>query len=439
MEKNLVKYLSSVALIAMTFGFTACSAMKPDHPQVRESFSERRAPRDNMLAASGAFGDKKEKTSAFQPITPTSVVENSAAPITQAVSQVTFSQPVSTGVAEPQSSLGNSSAGDTGFFSRFVDKISSSFKTSSNDVIKRQPKASAYAMNANYSDVEQGSKMGYSFYDLADEILPSNPVHRIVHQEIPSLTSEKSLVKNTEFGYISSPNRIVLAQADTMPVLPVVPSAAPVPPAVESNKNVAPAPSQPAAPQSVPPVVAPSTATASVDSKSATTNATQTSMPAAPVVQPPAMPTVTETKVVPQAPEMPSTNPAPAAPAVTAPVVQEATPSKPLTDVPATPSMSDLKEKTQQQPEPQIKDTPKVPEEFKSSNSTSSSDSSISTPTTEEPAKVTKPKPKKVAKKFKLPKEESRDPVAMNPNSQTIYMMNGKKVTTGFLDNSNKN
>ncbi len=428
MEKNLAKYLSSVALIAMTFGFTACAAMKPDHPQVRESFSERRSPRDNMLAASGAFGEKKEKTSAFQPITPTSVIENTSASVNQAVSQVTFSQPVSTGVTEQKSSSGSSSTGDTGFFSRFVDKISSSFKTSSNDAVKRQPKSSAYAMNANYSDVEQGSKMGYSFYELADEILPSNPVHKVVHQEIPSLASEKSLVKNTEFGYISNANRVDLAQAST-PTIPTVPSTTPVPPVIESNKNIAPVPSQPAAPQSIPPVVVPSTATASVDSKAA---------PAAPVVQTPATPVITETKVVPQAPEMPSTNPTTAAPAVKAPVVQEAAPSKPLTDVPATPSMSDLKEKTQQQPEPELKDTPKVPEEFKSSTSTSS-DSTVHTPAQEEPAKVVKPKPKKVAKKFKLPQEESRDPVAKNPNSQTIYMMNGKKITTGFLERPNKN
>lgn len=425
MEKNLAKYLSSVALIAMTFGFTACAAMKPDHPQVRESFSERRSPRDNMLAASGAFGEKKEKTSAFQPITPTSVIENNSASVSQAVSQVTFSQPVSTGVTEQKSSSGSSSTGDTGFFSRFVDKISSSFKTSLNDAMKRQPKSSAYAMNANYSDVEQGSKMGYSFYELADEILPSNPVHKVVHQEIPSLVSEKSLVKNTEFGYISNANRVHLAQAST----PTVPSTTPVPPVIESNKNIAPTPNLPKAPQSTPPVIVPSTATAAIDSKAA---------PAAPAVQAPATPVITETKVVPQAPEMPSTNPTPAAPAVTAPVVQEAAPSKPLTDVPATPSMSDLKEKTQQQPEPQLKDTPKVPEEFKSSTSTSS-DSTVQPSEQEEPAKVVKPKPKKVVKKFKLPQEESRDPVAKNPHSQTIYMMNGKKITTGFLERPDKN
>jgi hypothetical protein len=425
MEKNLVKYLSTVALIAITLELSACAAMKPDHPQVRESFGDRRAPRDNMLAASGAFGEKKEDTgSAFQAIVPTSVVENRSGILPSAVSQVTHSQPTSTGTTQsaPSSSSANSGSGD--FFSRFADKISSAFKTSSVEASKRSPKSNAYAMNASYSDVEQGSKSGYSFYEIADEILPSNPVHTIYHQEIPSLTSEKSLVKNAEFGYISKSDRVHLAQADTS-ATPAVPAAPSFP--TDASKNVAPAPSQPAAPVATAPAVMSAPVVSSTPAQPITITTPTPTIPApAPVIAAPVM----ETKVVPQAPELPSATPA-QQPVVSTPAAPSVS-SAPLTVVPSTPSVSDIKEKSSQQPEPQLKDTPKVPEEFKSQTS---EPVKMEEPKKEEPV-VDKQKPKKKAvKKIKLPKEESRDPVAQNPNSQTIYMMNGKKVTTGFLDN----
>lgn len=415
MEKNLVKYLSTVALIAITFELTACAAMKPDHPQVRESFGDRRAPRDNMLAASGAFGEKKEDTgSSFQPIVPTSVVENRSGILPSAVSQVTHPQPTSTGITQSAPSSSSNTSGSGDFFGRFVDKISSAFKTSSVDASKRSPKSNAYAMNASYSDVEQGSKSGYSFYEIADEILPSNPVHTISQQEIPSLTPERSLVKNAEFGYISKGDRVHLAQADTS-ATPAVPAAPSFP--TDASKNIAPAPSQPAAPAAT----APAVSAPVVSNTPAQPVTTPTTVIAAPVM---------ESKVVPQAPELPSSTPV-QQPVVSTPVVPSVS-SAPLTVVPSTPSVSDIKEKSQQQPEPQLKDTPKIPEEFKSQTS---EPVKMEEPKKEEPV-IEKPKPKKKAvKKIKLPKEESRDPVAQNPNSQTIYMMNGKKVTTGFLDN----
>jgi hypothetical protein len=326
----------------------------------------------------------------------------------------THPQPTSTGITQSAPSSSSNTSGSGDFFGRFVDKISSAFKTSSVDASKRSPKSNAYAMNASYSDVEQGSKSGYSFYEIADEILPSNPVHTISQQEIPSLTPERSLVKNAEFGYISKGDRVHLAQADTS-ATPAVPAAPSFP--TDASKNIAPAPSQPAAPAAT----APAVSAPVVSNTPAQPVTTPTTVIAAPVM---------ESKVVPQAPELPSSTPV-QQPVVSTPVVPSVS-SAPLTVVPSTPSVSDIKEKSQQQPEPQLKDTPKIPEEFKSQTS---EPVKMEEPKKEEPV-IEKPKPKKKAvKKIKLPKEESRDPVAQNPNSQTIYMMNGKKVTTGFLDN----
>jgi len=239
MEKKL---LTSVSLVSLLFA-VACGSFKPDHPQVYQSFKDRRVPKENVMAESGALGkDQAKNDSNFRPYSGKSTVASTAgsraamqdntdllatrAPAANSRAMASADQPA----PKSDSSANNSDS--------IMDKFLKWLNASAEPTVevaslgKRMPTDNMQSMAYNVVLDGQGSANSYSYYEMAHEVSASSG----------------------EFGQIQNPDSYVeLAQSAGTPQPPAF--ADPTPPAAPAP--VQPTPAQPAVKAPVQPAPAP--------------------------------------------------------------------------------------------------------------------------------------------------------------------------------------
>jgi len=199
-----------IVLASIAISTSGCNVnTKPDHPQIRESFSERRVPRDNTLAASGALGGENQEGS-FMGVHDSKVgtaYDKNDSPSSSSSSSNSFFGKTfggsSSGSSTSSSSSSSSSSSNDSFFSRIWKKL-----FSQNEVVATNFKV---AENRHYpaehianAPVGQGDSdiQSENFYTTASEILPINTVQKISASELDPIHNESKAIANTKYGYL---------------------------------------------------------------------------------------------------------------------------------------------------------------------------------------------------------------------------------------------
>lgn len=183
------KYLSTVCMAIVVLSLTSCHVnTKPDHPQVRESFAERKAPRDNQLASSGALANVGD-TSSFQPINKVTLAEKAqSSKDSKGLISGIFSNSGSSSDRAPAGNLHSSdsstpASGDEDFFSRLYKRL-----FASEDEVMQVAQERFIPRDNNMHSTSQGSSdSSYSFYELGDEIGGNIVVAQMTPPAPPSL------------------------------------------------------------------------------------------------------------------------------------------------------------------------------------------------------------------------------------------------------------
>lgn len=196
-----------VLLAVLSCIVSACQInTKPDHPQIRESFSERRAPRDNGLAESGALGDNAENN--FKGVRNEKVGSalNNGSSNRKNYSTGFLGQTLgNTGSSSStSSSSSSSSSGDESFFSKLWNKLfSENEQNFDNKYINVERSYPVANLNQSKKKVAQGSSsQKLSYYEKADEILPANLTKRVETSSIDPIQNESKAVSDAKFGYM---------------------------------------------------------------------------------------------------------------------------------------------------------------------------------------------------------------------------------------------
>ena len=176
----LLTFLSATVLTS------ACSPVKPPHKQTFEKFSERRAPRDNLAMANGNYDPSSEKKSGFVPYegvisvsNPTTSVDGKTKLGEIVVEQkASGSQSTEAGkdqkATQPQKSL----------LERLLGKLNVTDEESPIYIAENtSPRAPKQNVVSGYN-FGQGSSNGQSIYEIADEVIPAQPVTKIEARKI---------------------------------------------------------------------------------------------------------------------------------------------------------------------------------------------------------------------------------------------------------------
>lgn len=183
------KYLSAVCMAAVGLSLTSCHVnTKPDHPQVRESFSDRKAPRDNQLASSGALANVGD-TSSFQPINKVTLSEKSQSDKSSKglISGIFGGSSTNSDRAPAGNHITSDSStpasGDEDFFSRLYKRL-----FASEDEVMQVAQVRFMPRDNHMHSTSQGSsESSYSFYELGDEIGQNIVVAQITPPAPPSI------------------------------------------------------------------------------------------------------------------------------------------------------------------------------------------------------------------------------------------------------------
>jgi len=213
MNKKIINFISAVSLLAFSLQLTSCSIMKPNHPQKKQSFKERRAPRDNMLAASGAFGIKDEDSTDFQPIIPSEVTNNKGPTIEPGTSSVTYkgdySNTFQSYTQQLPSNSGSSSSSGGDFFKDMSNKLNSFFSSENNLEIQINPVDLKYASTTDNSfKIAQGDATSEtSFYEMGEKISNNDisTYNTLDKDDTTSNTTSVDSVKPTETPSVAIP------------------------------------------------------------------------------------------------------------------------------------------------------------------------------------------------------------------------------------------
>lgn len=190
MDKNQV--LRLLASAAATVMLTACGAtMKPDHPQVYDTFKERRPPKENVFVESGTLEDQpQERASRFTPYTgPVNSGDGRQQdmPTEKAAEKPATQEPVQLGTPRMTAPDGTSptvpSQEQRTVWERLKNKFSSLTPIEPTTLVaERKAPVENGMMLADMPDVSlaQGSADDYSYYEMADEIVLAAPVETIL-------------------------------------------------------------------------------------------------------------------------------------------------------------------------------------------------------------------------------------------------------------------
>jgi len=229
MEKKLLTSVSLAALLVAV----ACGSFKPDHPQVYQSFKDRRVPKENVMAESGALGkDQAKNESNFRPYSGKSAASasNGSVAIQKDSDLLATRAPAANSRAmasadQPAPKSDSSSSNVDSVFDKFLKWLSASAEPTVEvaSLEKRMPNDNMQSMVYNVVLDGQGSANSYSYYEMA--------------QEVP--------VSTGEFGQIQNPESYMeLAQSSATPAQAIADPTPPSPPTQPAP--VQPAPTQPA-------------------------------------------------------------------------------------------------------------------------------------------------------------------------------------------------
>ena len=245
MKELSMKFLSSASVAIIILTVSACS-YKHDHKQKHQSFSDRRDPKENTIAASGMLGSKKSKKVSVDYSS-----SNTPAPASQ--------QPVASAEVTQQSPDTKAPAESGSFFERLMgigsnkaEKQSSAEHVNyayNNADFTRMPQENGFEIARINGDefTSQGSRQGKSYFDIAEPIAPA-PVHDVKVSTLAAINISSSLINDANAAdepakLPALPQPIVANENKAMPSLPALdlPSAggSPVAPV---NKDVKAAP-----------------------------------------------------------------------------------------------------------------------------------------------------------------------------------------------------
>jgi hypothetical protein len=245
MKELSMKFLSSASVAIIILTVSACS-YKHDHKQKHQSFSDRRDPKENTIAASGMLGSKKSKKVSVDYSS-----SNTPAPASQ--------QPVASAEVTQQSPDTKAPAESGSFFERLMgigsnkaEKQSSAEHVNyayNNADFTRMPQENGFEIARINGDefTSQGSRQGKSYFDIAEPIAPA-PVHDVKVSTLAAINISSSLINDANAAdepakLPALPQPIVANENKAMPSLPALdlPSAGGSP-AAQVNKDVKAAP-----------------------------------------------------------------------------------------------------------------------------------------------------------------------------------------------------
>lgn len=173
---------------------------KPDHPQIRESFAERRIPRDNSLAASGALGIQNEEGS-FIGIDGSKIgnAKNDESSSSGGyLSNIFGSSSTSNSNRAPT----NKNADDGSFFDRLWKKL---FSENSQESSMQVAQNRHYpAENITNQELGQGSSapVQSNYYESASDILPTASTQAVTSADLDPIHNESKAVSDAKYGYL---------------------------------------------------------------------------------------------------------------------------------------------------------------------------------------------------------------------------------------------
>ncbi|MDF3047168.1 MAG: hypothetical protein K0R73_286 [Candidatus Midichloriaceae bacterium] len=252
MKKNhSLGLLSSCAIMVLLSGCGV--SMKPDHPQVFDSFKQRRAPKENILLESGEWANRTpERTSRFTPYTGPVNSNVSSEPASKdsaldeaknQVQSIEQALPAATTVVPKK----DNSSEQRSFWERLKEKFSDS-GVQERKVIAENKITEAPVLLA------QGSTDGYSYYDMANEIEPDSYYPQTLASSAPlvdvpepesyeALRSEAEEIKSIKLKDIpEKPEMAKPVQKDSHKVVPASKPLKSVQPMVEYETDALPEP-----------------------------------------------------------------------------------------------------------------------------------------------------------------------------------------------------
>jgi hypothetical protein len=211
----LLKPLSSAALSLL---LSACGAtMKPDHPQVYQSFADRRPPKENIFLEQGNLsGLPKHRSSQFNSYTGRTIESKAQAEAEKSGQPTDFTnvKPQSQPQPKPgeQNSIQNEnrSSANPSFWDRLKDKFSSlgtSTSPNSTAIAERKTPIENQIQLAQLQDefIAQGSSNTYSYYDMADAIIPTSPTYSIKAEKLNGIMQIAAAPNNPSSPLVDVP------------------------------------------------------------------------------------------------------------------------------------------------------------------------------------------------------------------------------------------
>jgi hypothetical protein len=213
--------VSCTTLIALSIStsLSACSAFKPEHPQAFQSFSDRRPPRDNSVIMTGAVNTKKNNE--FTTYSSNKNSDVNYVPVNNDVTSKQTDDNVSYETQNNQVTRNvNSQKSQGSFFERLSSKVfgnnnaqvkTNNYQSDSQELpqqnIYKDMRAPREQILNDSKSIGEGSGSGYSYYELADEILPAVPVPHVEHEKIKDISydanEETEEFNTSEFGKVA--------------------------------------------------------------------------------------------------------------------------------------------------------------------------------------------------------------------------------------------
>lgn len=197
MKRNF-KVTLLVTLLGATMLTSSCSPVKPPHKQTFEKFTERRAPRDNMVMANGKFDPESEKKSGFVPYTgvisvnnPTTAVDAKSNTGGLVIEQNSSGAQSTSNQNNQQNNQSNQQ--QKSLLERLLSKLDFSGEQEVVQVAENSSKRTPKQNVVSGYGLGQGSSAGQNIYEIADEIIPAQPVTKIESKPIEPV-SEKAMI-----------------------------------------------------------------------------------------------------------------------------------------------------------------------------------------------------------------------------------------------------
>ena len=232
-----------LSMASLLFSLASCGAnMKPEHPQAFDSYKSRRMPKENTMAASGDYLKEQEEQK--------KIVAYKGGLFNQRNPKMEDKKDYPTSSEEPfmrrllgrmgfnteSSSTQSANTNSSGFNTRIpVQQPNKAYNTplpqvrQQENYVYQSPTISTQSTttpmssdsNMNYlqrpdANMPQGSAYTYTYYDIADEVIPASPVHDI---EMSKLTAPIQLAAAPKAGEPMIPASAPLVDVPPTPTI----------------------------------------------------------------------------------------------------------------------------------------------------------------------------------------------------------------------------